>query len=365
MFEAKEIFEPFGCGPEPGKGSNHGSNLCEGPSGELIAVWYGGTGEKHEDVQIWMSKKFPGAEWQAPWVCEKEGKTSTIPEAMEEDFGGKNASSEGNPVLFFEPEQNRLHLWWITIYGFGASRGWSAGFIKYKHSDDLGETWVLQEDGQPRLLHDFWGMMIKNVPIRMSNGDMLLPSMAEWTSYNPIYWKCDAEEFRKGCLDSAWRKITTGGTDCFQPTIVELDPPGRILSLMRSSKKGKFAGVMAQMESDDYGETWTDPHENDYGFPNCDANNAMVKLANGHVVLVFNDSPKDRNPLVAMLSIDGAKTFSFKRAIEFDPDDKARFHYPCAIQSSDGLIQVTYSYSPHDNIKWASFDEDWIMEGDA
>nr|MDO8114316.1 exo-alpha-sialidase [Candidatus Sigynarchaeota archaeon] len=361
MFESKEIFEPFGCAAvEGGKGSNHGSNICEGPSGELIAVWYGGTAEKHEDVQIWMSKKFPGKDWQKPWVCEKEGKTSKIPEEMEE-YEGKNASSEGNPVLYFEKEQKRLHLWWITIYGIGSKRGWSTGFIKYKHSDDLGKTWVLRKDNRPRLLHDFWGVMIKNVPIKLSSGDMILPSMAEWTTYSPIYWKCTASEFKKGCLDSQWKKIQTSGTDCFQPTIVELEP-GHVLSLMRSTKEGKFSGVMAQMESSDYGETWGMPFANKYGFPNCNANNAMVKLKNGHLVILFNDSPKERNPLTAALSEDGGKTFKYKKNVEHDVKDVGRFHYPCAIQSSDGRIHVTYSNSPHDNIKWASFTEDWIKK---
>jgi predicted neuraminidase len=358
-FESSEIYSPHGCAAIPGgKGWSHGSNICEGPDGELIAVWYGGTAEKHEDVQVWMSKKKPGEDWREPWVCEKEGKTSRIPEEMEEFEGN---SSEGNPVLYFETEQQRLHMWWVTIYGFGNGRGWSTGFIKYMHSDDLGETWVLKADNRPRLLHDFWGMMIKNVPIKLSNGDMLLPSMAEWTSYSPIYWKCTVDEFKKGSLESEWRKIQTTGMDCFQPTVVELEP-GHILSLMRSAEKGKFGGVMAQMESYDYGETWSDPIPNKYDFPNCDANNAMVKLDNGHLVLVFNDSPVTRNPLVAALSEDGGETFAYKKSIEVSADGTGRFHYPCVIQSSDGKIHVTYSYSPHENIKWASFTEDWIKE---
>lgn len=361
MFESREIFKPFGCAATPeGKGSNHGSNIAEIIDGELVAVWYGGTGEKHEDVQVWMSKKTGASNrWQEPWIAEKEGKTSKIPPEMEEFTGN---SSEGNPVLFFDSTHERLHMWWITIYGFGESRGWSTGFIKYKHSDDHGETWVLKDDGTPRLLHDFWGEMIKNKPIQMSNGDILLPAMTEWTSYSPIYYKCTAEEFSRGCLESQWRKIRSNGVDCFQPTVIERDQPGKLLSLMRSSKNGQFQGKMAQMESLDFGETWSDPHVNDYGFPNCNANNDMVKLANGHVVLVFNDSAEIRNPLTVALSTDDAKTFPYKKNLEYSKDPSDRFHYPAVIQASDGLIHVTYSYKPHDNIKWACFDEEWIME---
>lgn len=362
--ESAEIFEPYGCGSAPGKrGSNHGSTICEGPGGKLVAVWYGGTAEKHEDVQLWMSTKDQGEPWTTPVVCEKEGKTSTIPEEMDEFKGN---SSEGNPVLFYEKERGRLHLWWITIYGFGAARGWSTGFIKYKHSDDLGKTWVLRPDGQPRLLHDFWGEMIKNPPIRLSNGDVLLPAMSEWTSYNPKYYICTAAEFARGCLDSKWIKAETTGTGCFQPTVVELEPPGHLLSLMRTSKSGQFSGVMAQSESHDHGRTWSPPHPNDYGFPNCNANNCMAKLANGHLVLVFNNSAEIRNPLTAALSVDGGKSFPFLRDIEADPGNtRSRFHYPCTIQASDGRIHVSYTNTTAttDNIKWASFTEAWIQGG--
>ncbi|NMC07015.1 MAG: hypothetical protein GYA24_17485 [Candidatus Lokiarchaeota archaeon] len=361
-FESAEIFEPYGCAAVEGqKGWSHGSNLCQGPSGELIAVWYSGTAEKHEDVQIWMSKKFPGKGWEKPWVCEKEGKTSKIPEEMEEVDGH---SSEGNPVIFYERERGRLHLWWVTIWGHGKNRGWSTGFIKYKHSDDLGKTWVLQKDGRPRLLHDFWGLMIKNIPIKLANGDVLLPSMAEWTSYSPIFWRCTATEFAKGCLDSKWTKVETRSTGCFQPTIVELEP-GHIMALMRTGENGKLAGMMAQMDSHDSGETWTMARVNDYGFPNPNANNAMVKLANGHLVLVFNDSPVHRNPLTVALSEDGGKSFPWKRRVEHSADERCRFHYPCAIQSDDGRVHVTYTNSTPTtaNIKWASFTEAWIKQG--
>ncbi|MHA1792137.1 MAG: exo-alpha-sialidase [Promethearchaeota archaeon] len=360
MFETRDIFEPFGCAAVEGqRADNHGSNIQEGADGEIIAVWYGGTAEKHEDVQIWMSKKLPGKEeWLKPWVCEKEGKTSKIPDEMEE-FAGH--SSEGNPVIYYEKEQDRLHLWWITIYGFGSSRGWSTGFIKYKHSDDGGKSWTLRENGQPRLLHDFWGEMIKNHPIKLSNGEVILPAMTEWTSYSPIFYKASAEEFKKGCLESNWRKIQTDGTGCFQPTIAEIKQ-GKILCFLRSSKKGKFKGVMTQMKSNDYGESWTLPHENDHGFPNPDANNDMVKLSNGHLVLVYNDSSRIRNPLTAALSEDGGKSFPFKKNIVFTSNVNDRFAYPSVIQASDGLIHVTYSNGPSGNIKWACFDEDWIKE---
>ncbi|MHA1698464.1 MAG: sialidase family protein [Promethearchaeota archaeon] len=368
MFYSEEIFEPFGCGPTKsddintpiGRGSNHGSNITEGPDAELIAVWYGGTSEKHEDVQIWMSKKESGSSgWSKPRVIEKEGRTSRIPPEMDE-FKGRN-SSEGNPVIYYEAEQERLHLWWITIYGFGSMRGWSTGFIKYKHSDDFGETWVLKEDRTPRLLHDFWGEMIKNHPIRLSNGDIILPAMTEWTSYSPVYYICKPEEFKKGCLESQWEKVRAPGIGCFQPTLVELEP-GHILSLMRVEKNSKFNRFMAQQDSFDHGRSWTDAHVNDFGFPNCNANNDIVKLKNGHVVLIYNDSREIRNPLTAALSEDGAKTWPYKRNIDYSQDPAARFHYPSVIQTKDGLIHVTYSYQPHDNIKHAVFDEDWIKE---
>lgn len=374
MLKKKEIYEPRGCGASAAddidtpvkEGWAHGSNICQGPGGDLVCVWYAGSAEKHEDVQIWMSKKPPGAgSWQKPWVCEKEGRTSEIPEEMEEfsrQDKGYHHSSEGNPVIYYEEEQDRLHLWWVTIYGFGKDRGWSTGFIKYKHSDDGGKSWVLGDGDVPRLLHDFWGEMIKNHPIKLYNGDVLLPAMTEWTSYSPVYYKCTVKEFAKGCLESQWTKVGAPGTGCFQPTLVELEP-GHVLSLLRVSKTSKFNAMMAQQESMDFGTTWGEARANDWKIPNCNANSDAVRLANGHVVLVFNDSPETRNPLTVALSDDGCKTFKWKRDLERRDDDKYRFGYPSVCQGSDGTIHATYTYDPSRNIMHASFDEDWIKTG--
>jgi predicted neuraminidase len=82
-------------------------------------------------------------------------------------------------------------------------------------------------------------------------------------------------------------------------------------------------------------------------------------LPNGHIALIFNDNPKDRNPLTVAISTDEGKTWPYKRDIQ--KDSTGAYAYPAVIATPDGIIHITYSFN-RDSIKYAAFNESWVME---
>jgi len=100
---------------------------------------------------------------------------------------------------------------------------------------------------------------------------------------------------------------------------------------------------------------------------------AIVKLQNGHWVLVCNDltgadGRHGRSRLAAYLSEDEGASWPIHRYIEDSaegPEFRPHASYPTAIQTRDGKIHVSYTYTPKDGeaIKHVWFEEDWIRAG--
>ena len=67
-----------------------------------------------------------------------------------------------------------------------------------------------------------------------------------------------------------------------------------------------------------------------------------VRLADGHWVLIYNDSTRGRNSLAVSLSDDEGKTWKWTRHLE--KHASGSYHYPAIIQGKDGTIHAIYSY---------------------
>jgi predicted neuraminidase len=357
IFHAEEIFERKGLG-----GSSHGSTITEGPDGTLYAVWYSGLAEKAADVKVFMSKKPKGGKWENPWLIEKEGETSKNPFIMGEEDPEEleelenEETSEGNPVIYYDWDSNQLILFWVTMRGAGDKSGWSACIIKSKFSKDNGKTW-----SEPRIIRDMIGWMIRNKPIWLSNGEFILPIMAEIGVGKAMVYRITKEDFMKGMDKSKIQEpdfMIDGGVS--QPTIVETSP-GKLLCFMRSHERTlNCPFLISTSRSEDYGHTWSEIQPTKEKIPNPDSGTDMVKLANGHIVLLCNPMKKGRKQLTAFLSEDNGETFPYRKDLEPIESGK-NYHYPAVIQSKDGLIHVTYTMRRL-NIKYACFNEEWIKQ---
>jgi predicted neuraminidase len=104
-----------------------------------------------------------------------------------------------------------------------------------------------------------------------------------------------------------------------------------------------------------------------------------VRLANGHWVLVYNDSTSSRARLAVSISEDEGRNWKATRHLEMHA--AGRYHYPAVIQGHDGTIHAIYScfIAPEGDattsgrklrrpdlkgIKHAAFNEAWVQARD-
>jgi len=320
-FHGEFIFEPDLNYP-----SCHASTIVELPNGDLLAAWYAGTKEKAKDVAV-LGARLPkgSSQWTKPYVL------ADTPD-----------HSEGNPVLFVD-RSGTVWLFYMTMYTrFFFWRGWETCKIKFMKSFDNGYTWT-----SPEIFLDEYGWMVRNKAITLTNGDILLPiyDEREWSSTFMISADSGRTWQRYG------RLIVKDG-EMIQPTVVQRSD-GSLLALMR--RGGDKYRYVWESASTDNGRTWSAPHQTQFKNPNAAVD--MVRLNNGHLVLVLNDVFSDREVLNIVLSKDEGKTWENERVIE---EKKGwEFSYPAVIQTSDGLIHITYTYN-RKMIKHVVLNEAWI-----
>jgi len=105
-------------------------------------------------------------------------------------------------------------------------------------------------------------------------------------------------------------------------------------------------------ESHDGGRTWSEGRDTDFRNPNSAVE--LIRLRNGHLLLIFNDSTSLRTPLTAAISTDGGKTFPYRRNL-FEGEDA--FAYPSAVQAVDGKIHLVFSAQERTVIYHSAFEE--------
>jgi predicted neuraminidase len=103
-------------------------------------------------------------------------------------------------------------------------------------------------------------------------------------------------------------------------------------------------GIIAQSWSMDNGQTWSAMQAT--SLPNPNAGTDAVTLQDGRQLLVYNHTtskgefPKGRNMLNVAISKDGA---AWKLILTLERD-KGEYSYPAVIQTSDGMVHITYTY---------------------
>ena len=94
-------------------------------------------------------------------------------------------------------------------------------------------------------------------------------------------------------------------------------------------------------ESKDDGVTWGPVGTIDLANPGSGLDG--VRLANGHWLLVYNDTAHGRNSLAVSLSEDEGRTSPITHHLE--KHDEGSYHYPAVIQGADGTIRSSTATS--------------------
>jgi len=293
----------------------HASTIAE-TQHRLVAAWFGGTEESRPDVGIWLSRHGNNG-WSTP---EKVADGS--------ELSGRQVAC-WNPVLF-QPKSGPLTLFYKV--GDDEPQWWG----EYKTSSDSGKTW-----SKPIRLPDGILGPIKNKPVQLPDGSILSPSSIEYyTSTNPKkeIWQVHLE--LSDDVGKTWQKIgpLNDGRDfnVIQPSIL-IYPTRKMQILCRS----EYAGRIYQAWSDDMGRTWSKMGPTE--LPNPDAGTDAVMLNDGRALLVYNHSTsdgRDREFLNVAVSNDGRKWYA---AVVLE-NQEGEYSYPAVIQTSDGLVHITYTW---------------------
>ena len=296
---------------------SHASTIVETSSGTLIAAWFGGTAEGNSDVGIWLARRPKGQ-----WTQAVEVVTGMRPD------GRMHAT--WNPVLFQFPK-GPIFL----FFKVGPSPEKWRGMMMT--STDDGVTWT-----KPALLPKGVLGPIKNKPVMLPNGNWLAGSSSEESSSN---WRVHFELSRD--QGSSWEIIGPvergAGFDAIQPTIV-FPEAGKLEALCRTRQ-----GVIGMTWSSDGGKTWTPLAATE--LPNPNSGIDATTLRDRRLLLVYNHAAHlpehsgggNRYPLDVAISNDGLK-WRHVLTLESEPQP-AGYAYPAVIQTSDGLVHITYSWN--------------------
>lgn len=303
--------------------SCHASTIAETKQG-LVAAWFGGTRERDPDVGIWLSRDVAG-KWTPPF------------EAANGVVSPTNRYACWNPVLF-QPRTGPLML----FYKVGPSPATWWGMMMT--SEDGGKTWSKSH----RLPDGILGP-IKDKPVQLADGDILSGSSDE-SHGRTIHFEWSSD------LGKTWHATPPVPCDPdigpIQPCIL-FHPGGRLQALGRTK-----TGKIFETWSSDNGRTWGKVALT--SLPNPDSGIDAVTLKDGRQLLVYNHNTrtgshnKGRSPLNVALSNDG-KTWFAALTLEDDPTAPNGFPYPAVIQTSDGLVRITYTWE-RKRIKYVVID---------
>lgn len=316
-FAAEKIATEKVFGPEdPGGPYKHPASFDQLNNGDLYLVFYGGSGEYQDDTAIFGARKRAGGNsWSAPKI-----------------IADTPNRSEGNAVVWQAPD-GRVWLFYLTRYG----DTWSTSRIKAKVSTDNAETW-----SDSFLIAFEQGMMVRSHPVVLANGDYLLPVYHEKGNDTESVGSESTSLFLRSSKQSGeWSETNRIGfkIGCIQPAVARVTDEYLVCYNRRGGDyRPETRGFIVRSESRDGGQTWSQGSATEW--PNPNAALDFLNLANGHLVLIYNDSFHRRTPLVMTISTDGDKTYPYRLTLA---DGDGPYAYPFGIQTQDGKIHVIYT----------------------
>jgi len=370
FFETETIFPP-------GNKHAHSSSIVECPDGSLLTCWFYGSGERSAaDVLIQGARLKKGSSTWSPVFLMAD--TPEFPDC--------------NPVLFID-SQDRLWMYWICVL----AERWQCSQLKYRRADSangagvpnwnwqdviqlkpgpsfaealnerfnqLGVTsgmWAEYAKPYHRMLKEAaadpykrqTGWMTRTHPLTLPGGRILLPLYSDGFNTSLMAISDDHGE--------TWRASSPiVGLAPIQPTVVRKDN-GTVVAYCRDSGGPPARALVT--ESKDDGETWSPAVDCELHNPGSSLE--VTRLSDGRWLLASNDTERGRHRLTLTMSDDEGKTWTTKRQVE-PRMKKGSFGYPSIIQSRDGLIHLTYSYTVDEGrcIRHCALNTAWIEAGE-
>lgn len=354
---------------------NHAPAIVECQNGDLVVSWYRGSGERSaDDVAVWGARLANGSsQWSEPFL-----------------MADRPGFPDCNTSMMID-RHGRLWLFWPTIlantwescitnfkvashYGGPDAPQWEReGLILLKPDDFRDEAIALLdeflaklnrplsereraeiEEARRRLddkLYQRLGWQPRTKPTVLPRGRILLPLYTDTFSISIMAISDD-----DGQTWFAGKPLIGFGN--IQPSVLRRND-GTLVAYMREN--GPLERIRVA-ESKDDGITWGPVGVTE--LPNPGSGLDGVRLANGHWLLVYNDTTEGRRSLAVSISDDEGRHWRWTRHLE--RHDTGRYHYPAVIQGADGTIHVVYSYFVEGgkSMKHAAVNEAWVQAGD-
>jgi len=337
-YEAEQVFSPV-------EAQTHAPGIVECSNGDLIASWYGDV--RPNDSAVFGARKRRGEMvWDAPFVMADRPGFPDCNTAMNIDGRG------------------RLWLFWPTIL----ASSWESSLLNYQVATNYSEPGPPKWDREGVILlkpTDFSGEALRLLgtrEIHPPRGAIVGPAGQKAKLTDPLFQRLGWAPRCKPTILPSGRIVLPVYSDTFsisimalsddegttwysskpligfgniQPTVLRRDD-ATLVAYMRENGPLKRIRVS---ESKDDGVTWGAVKETE--LPNPGSGIDGVRLANGHWVLVYNDSAVSRASLAVSLSDDEGRTWKWTRHLE--RHSAGRYHYPAIIQGRDGRIHAIYS----------------------
>lgn len=370
---------------------NHGSCIVECPNGDLLAVWYRGSGERSaDDVELVGARLRKGSDtWSAVFPM---ADTPGFPDC--------------NPCMIVD-RTKKLWMFWPVIL----DNHWESALLKCRTSrsftrDPGAPKWdcesvVLLKPGPEfteqveRHLDERWAPYRKDAtPEQIARLDALLAAKHKELSDKlkvRLGWMPRPHPFitRSGRLivglySDGWDFSMMAYTDdagatwkCSAPIV----GPGNVQPSIVQRKDGTLVAyfrdngpppqrVMVSESSND-GQDWTAPRDTE--LPDPGAGLEAIVLRSGRWLLINNNTEEGRHRLSISVSEDEGKTWPKVVPLEDDQPGPGAgsYSYPSIIQSRNGDIHITYSYTPNEAnaakegkgecIKYVRINEAWLL----
>ena len=194
------------------------------------------------------------------------------------------------------------------------------------------------------------GWMTRTHPVTLPSGRILVPTYSDGFNASLMAISDDG--------GNTWRASEPIiGLGPIQPTVVRRND-GTLVAFCRDS--GGAPGRVMVSSSEDEGETWSAAIDTEV--PNPGSSLEVIRLEDGRWLMIANDTEDGRHRLSALVSTNEGVSWSKKKQLEPSDEQGKGFGYPSIIQSRDGKLHLTYTYSGTSGktIRHAEFSPQWL-----
>ncbi len=321
----------------------HSATAIELDNNNIMAFWYGGTREGHQDVTIFQNTWHNNTK---QWGQEK----SLLNRSLTRDSISRYIRKLGNPVVTRGPD-NSIWLFYVSV----SVGGWAGSAINLTRSFDEGKSW---SPAKRLITSPFLNLstLIKGTPIHYSDKTIGLPVYHELIGKFGELLKLNSKGEVIDKIRLSWGKTS------LQP-IIFTNSPSDAVAMMRY--QGEAPKKILTQTSDDAGLSWTPVKKST--LPNPGAGIIGITLNNNELLLAFNNNEEERDDLSLATSTDQGQNWQLARAIEENklpiPDKSKQFSYPWLLQTENGNIHLLYSWHKS-HIKHVTFNTAWLKQGE-